>query len=98
MPRYYFRIPHDEPSFDEDDGIELPDLTAAWEEATRACGEMMQEIDGQLSTETDWRMDVHGKTAEAGQAFRAAEQEVSILIGDVDRAPNRARSSSARGR
>ena len=58
MPRFYFHVTHDDPEIKDTEGIELPDRKAAWAEATRACGEMIQEIDGQLAVGTDWKMKV----------------------------------------
>jgi hypothetical protein len=59
LPRYYFHLSHAKPAVDDFDGIELSDPKAAWEQATRACGEMIREIDGELSVGTDWTMEVH---------------------------------------
>jgi hypothetical protein len=49
------------------EGVELAGYKAAWDEATRACGEMIQEIDGELSIGTDWTMEVHDQD---GPLFR----------------------------
>jgi hypothetical protein len=67
VPRYFFHFTHCEPRVDDLDGIDLPDEKAAWEEATRACGEMVEEIDGDLSLGSVWRMEVHD---ENGPLFR----------------------------
>jgi hypothetical protein len=40
------------------------ELKAAWAEATRATGEILEEIDGSLEPEREWRMDVSN---DAGQ-------------------------------
>jgi hypothetical protein len=67
LPRYFFYITHEEPGVDDFEGIDLPNREAAWNEATRACGEMMQDIDGQLAVGTEWQMEVHD---EEGPLFR----------------------------
>jgi hypothetical protein len=67
VPRYFFHFAYFEPPVDDRDGIYLPDEEAAWAEATRACGEMLEEIDGDLSLGSDWRMEVHD---ENGPLFR----------------------------
>jgi hypothetical protein len=57
MPKYFFNIRHNknEPDFE---GIELPDKHAAWENATRTCGDIIREIDGDLKPGMEWRMEV----------------------------------------
>lgn len=55
MPRYFFHVHHDGVQQDEA-GLELPDRAAAWEEATRACGEMIRDLDGTLHVGSDWTM------------------------------------------
>ncbi len=67
MTRYYFHVTHNRPRVNDDQGVELPDVKAAWDEATRACGEMITDIDGDLAIGTDWRMDVDDET---GPVFR----------------------------
>ena len=66
MPRYFFHVSHLKPRVNDVEGVDLPDQKAAWDEATRACGEMITEIDGNLAQGTDWRMDV---TTEHGPVF-----------------------------
>jgi hypothetical protein len=57
MPRYYFNIFH-EHAHNDYEGEELPDKNAAWEEATRATGEIIKDLDGKLKPGHDWRMQV----------------------------------------
>jgi hypothetical protein len=57
MPRYYFNVYHDTARPDQE-GMELPDQSAAWEEATMAAGEMIRSLDGSLKPGHDWRMEV----------------------------------------
>lgn len=57
MPRYHFHIVHDKFHRDHD-GMELPDKNAAWEEATKATGEIIKDIDGSLIPGHDWRMEI----------------------------------------
>ena len=66
MPRFHFKTRHGTESQDDPEGMELKDVSAAWEEATRATGEILKEIDGSLEPEREWRMDV---TNDAGQAL-----------------------------
>jgi|SRR5438270_9849349 hypothetical protein len=59
MPLYFFRIADGEgASRIARDGIELADDSAAWEEATTACGEMLRDLDGALKAGSEWRMEV----------------------------------------
>ena len=61
MPLYFFnfsRSANPEPSPFKNEGLELVDNDAAWEEATTACGEKLREIDGALRPGDGWKMDV----------------------------------------
>jgi hypothetical protein len=68
MPLYFFNFsngPTPEPLPFENEGLELDDNDAAWEEATIACGEMLREMDGSLRPGDGWKMqvtDADGKT------------------------------------
>jgi hypothetical protein len=64
MPRYFFNITQGKVSRPPDEGMELPDDAAAWEEATTTCGEMIKELDGKLKAGPEWRMEV---TNDAGR-------------------------------
>jgi hypothetical protein len=57
MPRYYFNVHHERAELDWI-GEELPDMHAAWREATVTAGQMLQSLDGKLRPELDWRMEV----------------------------------------
>jgi hypothetical protein len=57
MPRFYFNVYHKRPHTDTD-GSELPSHKEAWVEATKSCGEMMRDLDGQLEIGPEWRMEV----------------------------------------
>ena len=47
MPRYFFNVYHDRAEPDEE-GEELPDMQAAWREATVTAGQIIQDLDGKL--------------------------------------------------
>ncbi|MBV9984170.1 hypothetical protein [Bradyrhizobium sp.] len=57
MPRYFFNIYHDRTQLDLE-GEELPDMHAAWKEATVTAGQMIQGMDGRLRPGTEWRLEV----------------------------------------
>ena len=57
MPLFHFNIQDDVPRPDPD-GLDLPDKDAAWAEAVRCCGEVLRELDGNLSRGSEWRMEV----------------------------------------
>ena len=57
MPRYFFNVYYDRPELDEE-GEELPDVQAAWHEATVTAGQIIQDLDGRLRPGKDWRMEV----------------------------------------
>jgi hypothetical protein len=56
MPLYYFIINPD--PLPTNVGLELPDLHAAWQEATRAAGEIVRDLDGSFEAGTEWSMQV----------------------------------------
>jgi len=57
MPRYFFNVYHER--FDPDEvGEELPDRRAAWKEATKTAGQILQDLNGRLAPGSDWRMEV----------------------------------------
>ena len=61
MPLYFFnfsRAPTTEPDPVMNEGLELVDDAAAWEEATTACGEKLRDINGSLRPGDGWKMDV----------------------------------------
>jgi hypothetical protein len=47
MSRYFFRVYHDRDELD-DEGEELPDKHAAWQEATVTAGQILQGLGGRL--------------------------------------------------
>jgi len=57
MPRYFFNVYHDQTQLDFE-GEELPDMQAAWKEATVTAGQMIQGIDGRLRPGAEWRLEV----------------------------------------
>ena len=57
MTVYYFNVTH-QPDILDQEGVELPNDAAAWEEATRTCGEMIRELDGNLVAGKPWIMEV----------------------------------------
>jgi hypothetical protein len=57
MPKHFFHTTHERTEIDSE-GEELPDKHAAWKEATVTAGQILQGIDGKLTPERDWRMEV----------------------------------------
>jgi hypothetical protein len=58
MARYFFNIRYGERLFDDDEGSEHDAHEQAWEEATKASGEMLRDLDGRLRDGQEWRMEV----------------------------------------
>ena len=58
MPVYFFKITLGGNYTDPRDGLYLPDIKAAWEEATMTCGEMIKSLDGSLEPGTEWSIDI----------------------------------------
>ena len=53
MPIYHFEVIRDGQGVASSDGIELPDIQAAWDEATSAFGQLIRDLDGSLKMGTD---------------------------------------------
>jgi hypothetical protein len=73
MPLYFFnfsRAPATEPNPFKNEGLELVDNEAAWEEATTACGEKLRELNGSLRPGDGWKMDVTDRNGKAIFALR----------------------------
>jgi hypothetical protein len=58
MQHYFFHVYQDGDSSRDCEGVALADDSAAWDEAIRSCGQMIQDLDGTLRIDSDWRMDV----------------------------------------
>ena len=54
----------------KNEGLELADNAAAWEEATTACGEKLRELDGSLRPGDGWNMEVTDANGKAIFALR----------------------------
>ena len=52
------------------EGLELADNDAAWEEATTACGEKLREMDDSLRPGDGWKMEVTDGNRKAVFALR----------------------------
>lgn len=61
-----FHVTHLDPRVYDTEGVDLADRAAAWAEATRACGEMIKDMDGGLPLGSEWKMEV---ADEAGPIF-----------------------------
>ena len=57
MPRYFFHVYHERAELDSV-GEDLPHKYAAWQEATKTAGQILESIDGRLRPECEWRMEV----------------------------------------
>jgi hypothetical protein len=75
MPRYFFNVHHDRSTTDEE-GEELPDLSAARRAATIAAGEMIKEIDGRLEPGRDWRLVVNDEFRNPLYIIRVSAEKV----------------------
>lgn len=58
MPLYFFKVSLNKAGDDPRNGLDLPDINAAWEEATSTCGEMIKELDGSLETGSEWAIEI----------------------------------------
>jgi hypothetical protein len=59
MPLYYFVIKRDrKASVADPSGLELTDMDAAWEEATKTAGEMIRDLDGKFKPGSEWSIEI----------------------------------------
>lgn len=58
MPRYFFRIRNGRYSGASEQGIELADRNAAWQELTSSCADMVGGICRKLGQNTQWEMEL----------------------------------------
>ena len=73
MPLYFFNFSSPLTSKArpfKNEGLELADHAAAWEEATTACGEKLRELDGSLRPGDGWNMEVTDANGKAIFALR----------------------------
>ena len=66
MPQYSFLTRHNGKVVEADEPLDLPDVQAAWHEATVHAGDMLKDIDGSLGSNTEWSVEVR----EQGQSVR----------------------------
>lgn len=57
MPLYFFNFHYKDGQSDLD-GVELAGDAEAWRQATLACGEMLQDLDGDFEPGPEWRLEV----------------------------------------
>jgi hypothetical protein len=58
MPLYFFRIRNGRYSGASEQGIELADHNAAWQELTSSCADMVGGICRKLGRDTQWEMEL----------------------------------------
>ena len=58
MPTYFFHIRQGKYASALSDGIELPDLEAARQEAAMMCSDMARDIVRELGQSPEWKMEV----------------------------------------
>jgi hypothetical protein len=73
MSRYFFRIANGHP-FEDDEGTELPDDTAAWREAVLT----VRDIESSLVPDGRWTLEVR---REGAIIFRIAIQATTTIAG-----------------
>jgi hypothetical protein len=70
MPRYYFITSHNDEPTDLPDAIDLPNVESAWHEATKAAGEILKDIDGNLRPGTEWSIQVQDESRKPVRTLR----------------------------
>ena len=57
MPRYFFNVHSLNPTTD-DEGDDFPNDKAAWSEATKFAGALLNDIDGKFRPGQEWSLEV----------------------------------------
>jgi len=73
MPRYFFNVQNVAPHAD-DEGEELPDDEAAWREATKYAGALLNDIDGKFRPGQEWRLEVKDKAGRLVHTIRISSK------------------------
>ena len=58
MPLYFFVTSRNKVPTDTTVVLDLPDASAAWEEATKTAGGIIKDLDGSLRPGTEWAIQV----------------------------------------
>jgi len=67
MPLYRFIIKNGDGVAQSQSKLSLPNMEAAWEEATMATGEIIRDLDGSLPIGAEWSIQIQD---EAGKPLR----------------------------
>jgi hypothetical protein len=73
MPRYYFHLR--DSSLSDPIRVELPDRQSAWDEAVRTTGEMLKDLDGDLSA--DWTVEVCDEAGKCLFRIRVSAEQLA---------------------
>ena len=69
MPMFFFNV-HNGGSHNDTVGDELPDTSAAWEEATTIAGQLLRDLDGNLKPGQKLSVEVTDEAAKPLYAIR----------------------------
>ena len=70
MPRYYFVVTLNGETTEPTEPVDLPNMDAAWEEATTAAGEIIRDCDGQLSVDGKWQIEIQASSRKPLRTIR----------------------------
>jgi hypothetical protein len=74
MPRFGFQIHHGDHSSHHD--IDLPDVRAAYIEATMICRDMAHDVAAQLNETPEWRIDVSDESGKSLFRFQMLTESI----------------------
>ena len=77
MPIYYLTVTHDQVSAQVDDGIDLEDDEAAWEEVIVVCGEIISDLGGDFKPGSEWSMEVKRPSGEIVYRLRFSAEDLA---------------------
>jgi hypothetical protein len=74
MPLYFFRVQAGQFSGVEDRGTEYADDSAAWEDFSRVCGDLVGSIARKLKQNAEWQMELLNESKKPLFCIRLAAQ------------------------
>jgi len=98
MTRYFFHMQDGEAVVDDEQGLELPDLNAAREEAIRTCAEMLRDMPPAIKNGDPFRLWVTDQPSSRGTTMFAVTVTVESVTQVLWISPQADRYSLARTR
>ncbi|MEH2537091.1 MULTISPECIES: DUF6894 family protein [unclassified Bradyrhizobium] len=74
MPHFFFAIESNGRTDEPTEAIELADLDAAWQQATKTAGEIVRDLDGGLEPDMEWSIQVQDEQRKPLRTIKVVSQ------------------------